>query len=364
MGDLTFIPAKREQGKARIALVGPSGSGKTWTALSIASGLAPTGRIAVIDTEHGSASKYAGLWEFDVLCLDTFAPERYIAAIKAAEAAGYDVVVIDSLSHEWVGPGGALEMVDAETIRSKSTNSYTAWRKVTPEHNRLFDTIIRCNSHVVATLRTKTEYVIEKDDRGKAVPRKIGLAPITREGADYEFDVVAEMDLDHLLIVTKTRCPDLDGLAVRKPDKSFGEQVRAWLSDAPPRAPVEAFTPSIVSPEQSKAPTGQAAITGNVAAEVVGAVKRGVKGAIEDAGEDTDQLLAVLRKIAAMGDTDNRAAALKLWEEHVIAVGGPDTMYQAIEELEGWLQTTERDGLIASLQKSKDLLVYRARAVP
>ena len=176
----TFKPAVKHEAKARIALVGPSGSGKTFTALRIATGLG--GRIAVIDTEHGSASKYADLFTFDVANLETFSPKAYCDAIASAVAAGYDVLVIDSLSHEWMGPGGALEMVDAASARSKG-NSYVAWRDVTPQHNRLIDTIIRADCHIIATMRSKTEYVLESHG-GKTAPRKVGMAPVQRDGMD------------------------------------------------------------------------------------------------------------------------------------------------------------------------------------
>ena len=130
-----FKKAVKSRSKLRLALIGPSGSGKTYSALAIAAGLGSN--IAVIDTEHGSASKYADLFNFDVLELGSYSPEKYVEALKAAAAAGYDVVVIDSLSHAWMGKDGALEMVDRAAARSKSGNSFGAWREVTPQHNEI-----------------------------------------------------------------------------------------------------------------------------------------------------------------------------------------------------------------------------------
>ena len=227
---IAFKKATRSQAKLRLALMGPSGSGKTYTALAIARHLGQ--RIAVIDTEHGSASKYAGeAADFDVLELDSFSPRTYVDAIRAAEREGYDVIVIDSLSHAWAGKGGALEMVDNAAKKSNSKNTYTAWRDVTPEHNMLVDAIVQCRAHVVATMRTKVEYILEEDSKGKKTPRKIGLAPIQRDGLDYEFDVVADINLEHEFIVQKTRCSALDGQVFRRAGEDVANILKAWLSD-------------------------------------------------------------------------------------------------------------------------------------
>jgi hypothetical protein len=202
-----FTKATKQEAYLRLAVIGPAGSGKTYTAMEIASGLVPMGKIAVMDTENGSAAKYSDIFQFDAATLrGDYAPQRYTDAISAAEKAGYEVLIIDSLSHAWMGVGGALEMVDKASARSKSGNSYAAWREVTPHHNRLVDAILSAKIHVIATLRTKTEYVIESNERGKQAPRKVGLAPIQRDGLDYEFDVVLDIDRDHTAVVDKTRC--------------------------------------------------------------------------------------------------------------------------------------------------------------
>lgn len=238
IGNFTFHPATKTRARARIAIIGPSGSGKTYSALAIAAGLGK--RVAVIDTERGSASKYAGLPgmpAFDVLELETFAPETYVAAIGAAGAAGYDVLVIDSLSHAWMGKDGALEQVDRAAKRSQSGNSFAAWRDVTPKHNALVDAMLASPCHLIVTMRAKTEYVMETNSRGKQEPRKIGLAPIQRDGMEYEFDVVGDITLDHELIISKTRCPAFDGKVIRLPGSAFGQSVAEWLSDGAPVSP-------------------------------------------------------------------------------------------------------------------------------
>ncbi|NMP22632.1 ATP-binding protein [Sulfobacillus harzensis] len=228
-----FHKATKKQSFLRMALIGPSGSGKTYSSLRIAQGLGQ--KIAVIDSERGSASKYADEFDFDVLELETFAPRDYIQAIDAAARAGYDVLIIDSLSHAWIGKGGVLEMHDAAAAQEKSGNSYTAWRTVTPEHNRLVDAMLQAPLHVIATMRSKMEYVQEKNDQGKTVIRKVGLQPIQRDGLDFEFDVVGDMDSSNTLIVTKTRCRALSQAVIREPgEANVAQTLKAWLTDGVP----------------------------------------------------------------------------------------------------------------------------------
>lgn len=236
-----FQKASKKRAKLRLALMGTSGSGKTYTALTVASAL---GKTAVIDTEHGSASKYADRFDFDVLELSNFHPDRYIDAIHAAASAGYDVVVIDSLSHAWNGTGGALEIVDRVTRSSKSQNSYMAWADVTPLQNKLIEAIVGASIHVIATLRSKTEYVLDRDERGKTTPRKVGLAPVQRDGMEYEFDVVGEMDMQNTLVITKSRVPELANAVMLQPGKALGETLLKWLEDGA-EAPQAPATPQL-----------------------------------------------------------------------------------------------------------------------
>lgn len=250
-----FKRASKAQRKARIGLVGPSGAGKTYTALTIAEGLGE--KIALIDTENRSASLYADRFTFDTLQLDTFAPETYVAAIKAAEEAGYEVIIIDSLSHAWMGKDGALEQVDKAAARSRSGNTFAAWREVTPKHNELVDAMIRCKAHIIVTMRAKTEYVIEQVQRnGRTVnePRKIGMAPVQRDGLEYEFDIVADMDWEHRFIVSKTRFDKLAGEVVTKPTRELGETIKAWLSDGKPEPEHKDSVPQ-TQQKQSPPPT-------------------------------------------------------------------------------------------------------------
>ena len=241
---MEFTKATKKQAKLRMALVGPAGSGKTYTALSLACKLGA--KVAVIDTERGSASKYADVFDFDRVELDTFSPATYIEALTLAEKHGFDVVVIDSYSHAWSGEGGALDQADKAAKKSQSGNTYTAWRDVTPEHNRLVDKILSYKGHIIVTMRAKTEYVMEPGKNGKMSPRKIGMAPIMRQGTEYEFDVVGDMTLDHDMIVSKTRCSALAGEVYHKPGAELAGMLLEWLGrgeEAKVEAKVELKTP-------------------------------------------------------------------------------------------------------------------------
>lgn len=243
-----FQPATRKRSKLRMALDGPAGAGKTYTALRMAYTLGA--RVAVIDTEAGSASKYQGdapddvAWNFDVLELESHAPTEYTAAIEEAGRLGYDVIVIDSLSHAWQGKDGALELVN-----KKGGNSYTAWKDVTPMHTRMIDAILRSPCHVIATMRSKTEYVLETNDKGQQVPRKVGMKPVQRDGMEYEFDLYASLDWSHVLTVTKSRCPSVDSAIVVKPGPAFMQPVVAWLETGEVIKPAK-FTPIMATDEQ------------------------------------------------------------------------------------------------------------------
>ena len=193
--------AERQQARIRMGLQGPSGSGKTMGALLVAFGITNNwSKIAIIDTENNSADLYAHLGNFNVLSLSApYSPERYIEAIQSCEEAGMEVIIIDSISHEWEGQGGILE-----THSNMIGNSFTNWAKLTPRHNQFITKMLSCRSHIIATVRSKQEYVLSEKN-GKMVPEKIGLKGVQREGMDYELTLVLEIDIKQNVTATKDR---------------------------------------------------------------------------------------------------------------------------------------------------------------
>lgn len=223
MAESMFKKATRDLARLRVGMCAPAGAGKTYSALDLAFGLIrlmkPDGRVAVIDSERGSAAKYQGLigsaglpFDFDIATLGPdYSPRRYIEALREAARAGFFVVIIDGISQAWAGTGGLLEQKDLASAKQKSGNSWTAWRDITPEHNKFVDAMLATPYHLIATMRAKTEWVqdvVEKDGRKITVPRKIGMAPVQRDGLEYEFDVMFDLDQDsHRAVCTKTRYP-------------------------------------------------------------------------------------------------------------------------------------------------------------
>lgn len=222
-------PAAKERAKLRLGIAGPAGSGKSYTALQIASALG--GRVGVIDTEHRSAHLYAELIPggFDVIELPPpFSPDNYVAAIHAFEMAGVSTIIIDSLSHAWAGEGGALDMQGK--IADKTGNSWAAWRSVTPRHTALIEAMLQSPCHVIATMRSKMDYVQEADSGSKGKVKKVGLAPVMRDGIEYEFTLFMEMDQTHNGFVGKDRTQLFDNQIIEKPGSDMGRQLLDWLN--------------------------------------------------------------------------------------------------------------------------------------
>lgn len=218
--------ATKSQAKARVALDGPSGSGKTYGAILLATGIGK--RIAVIDTENSSADLYADLADYDVVPFDPpYSPDRYCEAIKYCEDEGYDVIIIDSISHEWNGPGGCLE------IQSGLGGRFQDWAKVTPRHQRFIDAILRSKAHVICTCRTKTSY--EVDEKSRKVT-KVGTAPQQRDGLDYEMTVVFDLTQQHYAVATKDRTRLFDGRE-EMITADTGKRLASWLNSGgePPK---------------------------------------------------------------------------------------------------------------------------------
>lgn len=231
---LQIKKATKEKIKLRMAIDGPTGAGKTYTALRFAHQLTSGDKILVIDSERRSASKYVGEnpdgipWEFSVIDLPDHSPTTYIEAVNLGAREGFEVIVIDSLSHAWIGNNGVLE------IKDRKGGRFQDWREVTPLHNQMVDAILNCPSHVIATMRTKMEYAMEDEEdakgRYKTTVKKMGMAPIQRAGVEYEFDVIIDMDQQNIATVTKTRCSAINGAKRVKPHGAFIDPVIEWLN--------------------------------------------------------------------------------------------------------------------------------------
>lgn len=218
--------SERKQARIKMGIQGPSGSGKTYSALLLAYGLiGDWKKIAVIDTENNSSDLYAHLGDFQVLPLKKpFSPERYAQAIKVCDEAGAKVILIDSISQEWEGQGGILDVHSSLT-----GNSFVNWYKITPRHNAFVNAILEAPCHVIATIRSKQDYVLSEKN-GKYVPEKVGMKGVTREGMDYELTLVLELDLKHNCTASKDRT----GLFMDRPafviTPETGRKIHSWCN--------------------------------------------------------------------------------------------------------------------------------------
>lgn len=223
--DDPFRPADREQFKARIALTGPAGSGKTYTALMLATTLAD--RVAAIDTERGKMLEHATRFKFSHYAPSRFDPRDLIKQLAKAAHYGYGAVVIDSLSHYWMGEGGALEFVDS--YEGKVGGKFqSGWKDFRPIENAMWSAIMGYPGHVIATMRVQTAYEIERDTNGKPKPVKVGMKPVQRDSMDYEFSILGEMDRAHALTITKSTCEDLVDGRFNKPGIEVAQIIENW----------------------------------------------------------------------------------------------------------------------------------------
>jgi hypothetical protein len=225
--DIQIRKAERTKARLRLGIAGPSGGGKTMSSLKIAKGITPAGKIILIDTERGSGDLYADLFNYDIITLaPPYKPENYVAAIHAAEEAGYDTIIIDSLSHAWSDEGGLLDQADK---LSSGGNRFTVWAKLTPQHRSLVNAMLNSPTHIIATVRSKQDYAIDEDEKGKKTVKKLGLAPVQREGMEYEFTIFFDIDQEHMAHASKDRT-NLFKDEVFTPDEKIGERILAWLN--------------------------------------------------------------------------------------------------------------------------------------
>jgi hypothetical protein len=278
---VVFHPAQRTQAKLRMAIEGPAGSGKTMTALRISKGLDPK-RPALIDTEAGSASLYADRWPFDGIVLKRYLPRDYVEAIASAEAAGYSTLIIDSLSHEWQA---TLAEVDARAANMK--NKAAAWNGPSQDHEALVQRILQSSINIIATMRSKVDY-----DLSGGEVKKLGLAPVQRADVDYEFTIVGDLNLQHVMRITKTRFSGIADQSFREPGEDLGKQLAAWLSEGAPAPTAEALpaTP-LIPPTMDEVP----------ADAVSPSIQRAIAAALEVASDHDKAKAAVAAEIKRLG---------------------------------------------------------------
>jgi len=217
--------ATRTKAKIRLGLSAVSGGGKTYSALQVAYGMCGNWeKIAIIDSENGSADLYSHLGAYNVLPITApFTPEKYVQAIHECEGAGMEVIIIDSITHEWDGKGGILDISN-----SMSGNSYTNWAKITPRHNAFIDAILTSTCHVITTVRRKQDYELVTNSQGKAVPQKVGLKEITREGFEYELTINLEIDASHMATASKDRTGLFASNIPFMPSVETGKMIKEW----------------------------------------------------------------------------------------------------------------------------------------
>jgi hypothetical protein len=278
----TIRQAKRSATKLRLLVSGPSGAGKTWGALQVAKGLG--GRCVVIDTEEGSSDIYDHLHNFDVIDLKPpFTPERYIEAIEAAEQAGYDVIVVDSITHEWSGKGGCLELVDEIARAQFRGNTWSAYSVITPRHRAFIDAMLRSSAHIIATGRSKTE-TAQVDDGGRKKVAKLGMKVETRDGVEYEFTTVLDLIHDgHFATASKDRTGIFAGQDPKPITVETGRKLLAWLSGGIPAPVVAAPSPAkTATAVQGPAPADEPTLFGTISDYIAGAKAVKTLGAIAD----------------------------------------------------------------------------------
>lgn len=288
---MQFTKAVRKKSKLRLALTGPSGSGKTYSALLIAKGLG--GKIAVIDTEHGSASLYSDLCDFDTLELTPpYSPERYIDAIRAADKAGYDVLIVDSTTHEWSGSGGCLEINEQIAQAKYRGNTWSAWNETTPRHRKFIDSMLQANLHVIATGRSKTETSQEDTGGGKKKVVKLGMKTEQRDGFEYEFTVVLDIAHDnHYALASKDRTGMFNSEPVVVTEDT-GRRIAEWLDSGASANTNQAPVIDVISTDQASEVRGLLAECQMVESEFC--AKGGYASADEIMKKDYEKVIKIL----------------------------------------------------------------------
>lgn len=282
---MAFQKAKRLGVWCKVLVGGPSGSGKTYSALRLATGLAQAcgSRIAAIDSENGRMNYYAKEFDFDVFeGFSDYTPEGYKSAIEAAIDAGYKVIIVDSLTHEWLKLN---ELHDA-----MPGNSYTNWAPLKKRHNRLVEYIIQSPAHIIATSRGKDEYQLETDSRGKQIPKKIGVGMVQDKDIEYNYTVTFNLDQKtHVADATKDNTHIFEGRYDELTEK-HGKALYEWANSGDAPAPTPAPAPTF----EAAAPTEGNELD-DIKAKIVPLASSLYK-------TDKDSTLAVIKKYEPSGN--------------------------------------------------------------
>lgn len=321
--------AKRSESKIKLGISGPPGSGKTLSSLLLAFGMVKAAhpeftddqcweKVCIIDTENGSASLYADfnikavhVGEFFVIPMSPpFEAQKFIDSIHAAEQGGIEVIIIDSFSAYWAGSGGALDKQGK--IAARSGNSYTAWRDVTPEYNRLVDTILQSTCNVIVDVRAKTEYLQTKDSNGKTVVKNMGMGLQARDTLEYELGVVFLLDTEHTANATKDRTGLFDNRYFQiTPDT--GKEIYQWLASG---APQKTEIPAPKKAEAAPAAPAETNDTGNLKDAVDQAIRSRCAGI---SASEKKEIVARIKEItggtANYLSIDDESVLQKLYDE-------------------------------------------------
>lgn len=318
---LQLKKAQRKKAHLRLGIAAPSGGGKTAGALIVAYGLMKElypnipeaelwEKVAIVDTEHGSGELYVGseiagvrFGEYGVVPLESpFTAEKYIEALDLCENAGIEVCILDSTSHLWSGEGGLLEQQQNATRRNQN-NSYMAWREITPLHNRFVERMLQSGMHVIATMRSKQEYVQEKDSNGKTIVRKLGMEPEQRKGMEFEFTTFLDVDEGHNAFGSKDRTSIFDQKTF-KIDASVGRRLMKWLQSG-----VEVDTPAEVMAIGKASPEEAAKKVETLKAEIIDMAK-------ELGGSSNEDLMVVIKEYHPKGNPNAITDPTKVSELH------------------------------------------------
>lgn len=336
---MKFEKAVKRKQKIRLLLSGPSGAGKTYTALRIATGIARKvgSRIALIDTERGSASLYSDKFDFDVLDLIEPTIDNYINAIQVAQKSGYKILIIDSTTHGWQQ---LLEYVEKLTTTKYKGSSFRAWSEGTPLYNKWVKAMLNFDGHIIVTARAKTEYVQEKDDKGKTVIKKVGMGTENRKGLEYEFTIAADGDIDGNWVFSKSRVSELANKIMHHPGEELGEDLHKWLT-------IDGVTPIVTNPDKLKEIISLIELTKSDVSKLSAYYTFETLEEIDD--EKADIIINVLNKKRETIDSYNRDVWIKQINE--MAAENMDKLEEILKDINVPNLAEASDGHIKSILK-------------